>query len=60
MGMVETGWIMSEIQRCRRVFSKRQELDGGNSLTFRDVNVETNGKTRRGIDKNLRTNAFCS
>lgn len=48
VGVAETGWIMSEVQRCRRVVSKRQELCSVSSLSFREVNMETKGKSQEG------------
>lgn len=46
--MAEIGWITIEIKRRKRVVSKRQELDSGSSLSFRDVNVEMKGKSQEG------------
>lgn len=46
--MAEFGWITSEVKSCRRVVSKRQEVYSGNSLTFRDVNMEAKGESQEG------------
>lgn len=60
-GMAEAGWVTSEVKSGRRVVSKRQELNSANSLTFTELwTWRQRGKARRGIDKNLRINAFCS
>lgn len=47
--MAEIGWIKSVVKKCTKFVSKKQELNTGSSLRFREVNIKTKEKSKERV-----------